>query len=74
MENEILRIIADSLESVCRMARPESVHSIGRITSFSLIYEATTFAGYRQESCALFRQPHKPAVRCGYPSSRVTSR
>ena len=30
--------------------------------------------GYRQESCALFRQPHKPAVRCGYPSSRVTSR
>ncbi len=29
---------------------------------------------YRQESCALFRQPHKPAVRCGYPSSRVTSR
>lgn len=32
------------------------------------------FAGYRQESCALFRQPHKPAVRCGYPSSRVTSR
>ena len=31
-------------------------------------------AGYRQESCALFRQPHKPAVRCGYPSSRVTSR
>ena len=33
-----------------------------------------TLAGYRQESCALFRQPHKPAVRCGYPSSRVTSR
>ena len=32
------------------------------------------FKGYRQESCALFRQPHKPAVRCGYPSSRVTSR
>ena len=32
------------------------------------------YAGYRQESCALFRQPHKPAVRCGYPSSRVTSR
>ena len=32
------------------------------------------FGGYRQESCALFRQPHKPAVRCGYPSSRVTSR
>lgn len=21
-----------------------------------------------------FRQPHRPAVRCGYPSSRVTSR
>ena len=33
-----------------------------------------TKARYRQESCALFRQPHKPAVRCGYPSSRVTSR
>ena len=34
----------------------------------------TASEGYRQESCALFRQPHKPAVRCGYPSSRVTSR
>ena len=36
-------------------------------------YIETVFR-YRQESCALFRQPHKPAVRCGYPSSRVTSR
>ena len=34
----------------------------------------TDWERYRQESCALFRQPHKPAVRCGYPSSRVTSR
>ena len=36
--------------------------------------DLTPDQGYRQESCALFRQPHKPAVRCGYPSSRVTSR
>ena len=38
------------------------------------VVASVTMVRYRQESCALFRQPHKPAVRCGYPSSRVTSR
>ncbi len=42
-----------------------------RLMCFNVQLDA---CGYRQESCALFRQPHKPAVRCGYPSSRVTSR
>ena len=49
-------------------------HGFDDATGPYLLVNDVDARGYRQESCALFRQPHKPAVRCGYPSSRVTSR
>lgn len=63
-------------------ARLKREHKAWVLTHWQLVVDRYPTVGesvtvgtwYRQESCALFRQPHKPAVRCGYPSSRVTSR
>lgn len=71
-KKELIKAVNNYLVRAERSSLPamdQTVESLELVREFK-----TRIEGYRQESCALFRQPHKPAVRCGYPSSRVTSR
>ena len=55
--------------------RRRGLHRVGRVLAgVPLVAEVARAARGTVKNLAHFRQPHKPAVRCGYPSSRVTSR